>query len=58
MLDRMGISRCRSYGSSKLMVYLVYVLVDQAVMEKAVPIVEPDVMTDDANQNIKKGGGK
>ena len=57
MFNRMGISCRRSYGSSPLMVYLVNVLVQEAVVKKTVTIVEPDVVAYDADKDIKKGGG-
>merc|ERR1712183_603377 len=58
MFNRMGVSRCRSYGSSPLMVNFVYVLVNEAVVQEAVTVVEPDVMTDHGYQNIKESFGK
>ena len=40
------------------MVYLVNVLVQEAVVEKAVSVVEPDVVADDADKGIMERGDK
>ena len=57
MFNRMCIGGCWSYGSGPLMVYLVNVLVQEAVVEKTVPVVEPDVVADDADKDITERGG-
>ena len=40
------------------MVDLVDVFVDQAVVEQAVAVVEPDVVTDHADQDVREGRGE
>ena len=57
MFNRMSIGSCWGYGSGPLMVYLVNVLVQEAVVEKTVPVVEPDVVADDADKDITERGG-
>ena len=56
MFNRMSIGGCWRYGSGSLMVYLVNVLVQEAVVEKTVPVVQPDVVADDADKDITECG--
>ena len=49
MFQRVCIDCCRSNGGGPLVVYFVNVLVYEAVVEQAVPVVEPDIMTDDTH---------
>ena len=40
------------------MVDLVDVFVDQPVVEQPVPVVEPDVVAEHADQDVREGGGE
>ena len=48
----MGVHGSGGYGRSPLVVNLVDVLVDQFVVEKSVAVVEPDVVTEHADQDM------
>ena len=56
MFNRMSIGGCWGYWSGPLMVYLVNVLIQKAVVKEAVPVVEPDVVADDADKDITECG--
>ena len=57
MFNRVSIGSCWGYGSGPLMVYLMNVLVQEAVVKEAVSVVEPDVVADDADKDITERGG-
>ena len=54
----MSVDGCRSDGCCPLVVDLVDVFVDQPVVEQPVPVVEPDVVAEHADQDVREGGGE
>ena len=58
MFQGMGVHGSGGYGRSPLVVNLVDVLVDQFVVEKSVAVVEPDVVTEHAHQDVEERRGK
>ena len=58
MFQGVSVDSSRSDGSRPLVVDLVDVFVDQAVVEQAVAVVEPDVVAEHADQDVSQGRGE
>jgi len=58
VLDGMSIDSCRGYGGGPLMVHFVDMFVDQPVVKKPVPIIEPDIVAEHGDEDVEEAGGE